>query len=192
MHSLTAQIWRKTALHWPTEQISQKAIRSALLPSLDAFAYYGGSGLGGSQNSFNVCNPNIPASDQPFCNPAGSIPSTSYTDTLSQLVDSTAPDKGVGLTLTIPIRNRAAQSTQIRSSWNIANRKCASSSWKIRCVSKYVTPSSQSSKTWPAYSQPRQLSISPANRWMRSRRSINSGLPLPPWCSRTRRLWLNP
>ena len=51
--------------------ISQKAIRSALLPSLDAFAYYGGSGLGGSQNSFNVCNPNIPASDQPFCNPAG-------------------------------------------------------------------------------------------------------------------------
>lgn len=95
--------------------ISQKAIRSALLPSLDAFAYYGGSGLGGSQNSFNVCNPNIPASDQPFCNPAGSIPSTSYTDTLSQLVDSTAPDKGVGLTLTIPIRNRAAQSTQIRS-----------------------------------------------------------------------------
>jgi len=97
------------------QRISQKAIRSLLLPSLDAFAYYGGSGLGGSQNSFNVCNPNIPASDQPFCNPAGSIHSTSYTDTLSQLVDSTAPDKGVGLTLTIPIRNRAAQSTQIRS-----------------------------------------------------------------------------
>ena len=97
------------------QRISQKAIRSALLPSLDAFAYYGGSGLGGSQNSFNVCNPNIPASDQPFCNPAGSITSTSYTNTLSQLVDSTAPDKGVGLTLTIPIRNRAAQSTQIRS-----------------------------------------------------------------------------
>jgi outer membrane protein len=97
------------------QRISQKAIRSALLPSLDAFAYYGGSGLGGSQNSFNVCNPNIPASDQPFCNPAGSLPSTSYPDTLSQLVDSTAPDKGVGLTLTIPLRNRAAQSTQIRS-----------------------------------------------------------------------------
>jgi outer membrane protein len=97
------------------QRISQKAIRSALLPSLDAFAYYGGSGLGGSQNSFNVCNPNIPATNQPFCNPAGSIASTSYTDTLSQLVDSTAPDKGVGLTLTIPIRNRAAQSTQIRS-----------------------------------------------------------------------------
>ena len=36
------------------QQISQKAIRSALLPSLDAFAYYGGSGLGGIANSINV------------------------------------------------------------------------------------------------------------------------------------------
>jgi outer membrane protein TolC len=31
------------------------------------------------------------------------------------LVDSTAPDKGFGATLTIPIRNRAAQATQVRS-----------------------------------------------------------------------------
>ena len=97
------------------QRISQKSIRSALLPSLDLFAYYGGSGLGGAQNAFNVCNPNVAQASQPFCNPAGSIPSTSYSGTLSQLVDSTAPDKGVGLTLTIPLRNRAAQSTQIRS-----------------------------------------------------------------------------
>jgi len=32
-----------------------------------------------------------------------------------KLVNSTAPDKGVQLTLTIPIRNRTAQATQIRS-----------------------------------------------------------------------------
>jgi len=66
--------------------ISNKAIRSALLPTLDAFAYYSGNGV-----------------------------NTSYQDSLSQLVDSTAPDKGVGLSLTIPLRNRAAQSTQVRS-----------------------------------------------------------------------------
>jgi outer membrane protein TolC len=66
--------------------ISNKAIRSALLPTLDAFAYYSGNGV-----------------------------NTSYQNSLSQLVDSTAPDKGVGLSLTIPIRNRVAQSTQVRS-----------------------------------------------------------------------------
>src|SRR4029077_16078251 len=42
-------------------------------------------------------------------------PSTSYGGTLNQLVNSTAPDKGVGVTLNIPLRNRAAQAVQIRS-----------------------------------------------------------------------------
>ena len=32
-------------------EISNKAIRSSLLPTVDLFAYYGGSGLGGNQNS---------------------------------------------------------------------------------------------------------------------------------------------
>ncbi len=95
-------------------QISNKAVVSALRPSVDLFAYYGGSGLGGAQNSANFCNPN-PALSPPFCNAPGSIPSTSYGGTLQQLVDSTAPDKGVGLTLTIPLRNRAAQALQVRS-----------------------------------------------------------------------------
>jgi len=34
---------------------------------------------------------------------------------LNQLVNSTAPDKGIGLSLTIPIRNRLAQSNQVRA-----------------------------------------------------------------------------
>ena len=41
-------------------------------------------------------------------------PATSYGSTVGQLFDSTAPDKGVGLQLSIPIRNRAAQATQVR------------------------------------------------------------------------------
>ena len=40
---------------------------------------------------------------------------TSARDTPGNLFDSTAPDKGVGLSLSIPIRNRAAQAQQIRS-----------------------------------------------------------------------------
>jgi outer membrane protein len=88
--------------------ISNKAIRSALLPTLDVFAYYQGTGLGGTLNSNYICTKNPTQ-----CSPGN--PATSYSGALNQLVDSTAPDKGVGLQLNIPIRNRAAQATQVRS-----------------------------------------------------------------------------
>ena len=95
-----------------SQQVSNQALHSALLPTLDAYAYYGGYGLGGSQNPTNLCGPNGP----PFgCSPAGSVPPTGYGSTLNQLVNSTQPDKGVGLQLNIPIRNRVSQATQIRS-----------------------------------------------------------------------------
>ena len=94
--------------------ISNKAIRSALLPSLDLFAYYGGAGLGGSSNPFYIC-----AQEPAFCTPGATTftgpPSVSYASTLNQLINSTAPDKGLGVNLNIPIRNRAAQATQVRS-----------------------------------------------------------------------------
>jgi outer membrane protein TolC len=107
-------------------EISNKAVRSALLPSLDLFAYYGGSGLGGAQNPANLCaNESQEAQAEGFCagpnnyykgatiNPIA--PPVSYGSTLSNLINSTAPDKGVGLSLNIPIRNRAAQAVQVRS-----------------------------------------------------------------------------
>jgi len=94
-------------------EISNKAIRSALLPSLDLFAYYGGSGVGGNANTNYICT-----KDPSFCgltSPPILPPPVSYGATLNQLVNSTAPDKGVGVNLVIPIRNRAAQATQVRS-----------------------------------------------------------------------------
>jgi outer membrane protein len=106
--------------------ISNKAIRSALLPTVDLFAYYGGAGLGGSQNPTNLCA-NQPLAEQfeGFCagpNAADGgktlipiAPTTSYGGTLNQLVNSTASDKGAGITINIPLRNRAAQATQVRS-----------------------------------------------------------------------------
>jgi outer membrane protein len=109
-----------------SRELSNKAVRSALLPTLDLFAYYGGSGLGGSQNPTNLCaneplaeqgegfcaGPNAAAGGQTFIPIAGT---TGYGGTLNQLVNSTAPDKGVGLQLNIPLRNRAAQAVQVRS-----------------------------------------------------------------------------
>jgi outer membrane protein TolC len=38
-----------------------------------------------------------------------------YGSTLNQLFNSTAPDKGVGLSLNIPLRNREAQANQVRA-----------------------------------------------------------------------------
>src|ERR1035441_14472 len=95
-------------------EISNKAIRSALLPTVDLFAYYGGAGLGGSQNPTNLCT--NPLSEPAFCTPTSASASpVSYGGTLNQLVNSTAPDKGAGITVNIPLRNRAAQATQVRS-----------------------------------------------------------------------------
>src|SRR5271165_2870681 len=98
-----------------SRDLSSKAVRNALLPTLDAFAYYGGSGVGGNLALppcttvvFSGCYRTTPP---PFRNTAN----VGYGSTLNQLVNSTAPDKGIGLTLSIPLRNREAQANQVRA-----------------------------------------------------------------------------
>ncbi len=114
----------ETRINLTNSEISNKAVRSALLPTVDLFAYYGGSGLGGSQNPANLCsNESLVAQQVGFCagpHPASPTlnpvaPNVGYNTALNQLVNSSAPDKGVGLTLNVPLRNRAAQSAQVRS-----------------------------------------------------------------------------
>jgi outer membrane protein len=103
-----------------SRDLSSKAVRNALLPTLDAFAYYGGSGVGGT------VNPALPtcaaAPTAKYCYTSSTAPppfqtsnAVGYGSTLNQLVNSTAPDKGVGLTLNIPLRNREAQANQVRA-----------------------------------------------------------------------------
>ena len=94
-----------------SRDLSAKAVRNDLLPSLQAFAYYGGSGLGGDLNA-QCAFEGSPCTVPPLF---GSATSISYGGTLKQLVNSTAPDKGVGLSLNIPLRNRLAQSNQVRA-----------------------------------------------------------------------------
>ena len=99
----------QAALTLKNAEIGTKGAKNALLPTLDAYAFYGASGLGGSQsptclNFFEgvPCAPNT-------------FPTVSYPDVLSHLFNSTGPDKGAGFTLSIPIRNRPAQADQARS-----------------------------------------------------------------------------
>jgi outer membrane protein len=110
----------ETRIDLNSREISSKAVRSALLPTVNAFAYYGGAGLGGVQNTANLCTPAFPtdcATVNPvLANGQGPIASTlGLGGTLNQLINSTSPDKGLGLQVNIPIRNRAAQAVQIRS-----------------------------------------------------------------------------
>ena len=106
-----------------SQEQSNKALRSALKPTLDLFAYYGGSGAGGSQSDYSACGStsSIPG----LCTPAGSVRSIGYGSTLNQLVNSTAPDKGAGLQLNIPLRNRAAQAIQVRGEFEFRQAQMA-------------------------------------------------------------------
>ncbi len=113
----------ETRIDLNSRDLSNKAVRSALLPTLNLFAYYGGAGVGGNQNPLSECSSPPSLIQQEFgCasntipnDPQGLFPSTPIGPTLNQLINSTNPDKGVGLSLNIPLRNRAAQAVQIRS-----------------------------------------------------------------------------
>jgi outer membrane protein TolC len=103
-----------------SRDLSSKAVRNALLPSLDAFAYYSGSGVGGNVNPAVLTPPCNPAVSGCFSNSSPPPPfvdggPVGYGSTLNQLFNGTAPDKGVGLSLTIPLRNREAQANQVRA-----------------------------------------------------------------------------
>ncbi|MBA3912336.1 MAG: TolC family protein [Acidobacteriales bacterium] len=98
--------------------ITNRSTRNALLPQVNLFGYYGGSGVGGQVNpNATLCTPTTTG----FCIDPSSIPPrfaggpVSIGNTLQQTVSSTAPDKGVGLQLLIPLRNRTGQADQVRA-----------------------------------------------------------------------------
>jgi outer membrane protein TolC len=90
-------------------EITRKSLKNALLPTLDLYAFYGASGLAGPQN-IATCTGNDTSGD---CFQPGSVP-PNYNDAFSNLFNSSGPDKGIGVNLSIPIRNRAAQANQVR------------------------------------------------------------------------------
>ncbi len=92
------------------DEITLKGARNALLPALDVSGYYGANIVGGPLNS----NCNFFGTPCFGAGTESTVPG-SYGGVLSDLVNSTAPDKGVIFNLTIPIRNREAQSVQERS-----------------------------------------------------------------------------
>lgn len=91
------------------DKITLKGAKNGLLPTLDVSAFYGASALGGQQSPDCVDFENhVP------CKP-GTYPATTYGSAVSNLFNSSSPNKGVEFNLSIPIRNRTAQAEQARS-----------------------------------------------------------------------------
>ncbi len=90
--------------------ISKRATRNSLLPTLDLVGFYGGQGLTGNPQT---CT--LDANNKLVCVPDPTRPTRGYFGAVGDIFDSTNPDKGVALQLTIPIRNRTAQADQVRS-----------------------------------------------------------------------------
>ena len=99
-------------LNMKNNQITIKAEKNGLLPVVDAYGFYGASALAGG--------------DSPYYNPsalgglstnsaANSYTPVSYGTAFNHLFNSSSPDKGFGVIVTVPLRNRTAQADQARS-----------------------------------------------------------------------------
>jgi outer membrane protein TolC len=83
-------------------QISRKAARNALLPTLSAVGFYGGTGLAGELSPV-------------FQGDNSSTLPTDLGGSIRNSFNNSSPDYYVGLNLNIPIRNRVAKADQFRS-----------------------------------------------------------------------------
>ena len=104
----------QAVLNMKNNEITIRGEKNGLLPVVDAYAFYGSAVLGGAPNPLLKCT------DANFntvpCTPTtGGVGTVGYFSTLGNLFNSTAPDKGIGVNINIPIRNRVAQADQARS-----------------------------------------------------------------------------
>jgi len=91
------------------DEITLKATKNGLLPQLNGFAFYNSSALGGAQSPDALDF----ATNAPY--PPGSFPTAGFGTVAQNLFNNSAPDKGAGFTLNVPLRNRTAQADRSRS-----------------------------------------------------------------------------
>jgi outer membrane protein len=103
--------YRQQTITLKNSEINIKGANNGLLPIVDLIAFYGGSGLAGVQNPLGTCPPGVTAQ----CTPAGTITPSGFGDSFGNLFNSTGPDKGIQLSIQIPLGNRVAEATQVRS-----------------------------------------------------------------------------
>jgi outer membrane protein len=106
----------QAVLSMKNNEITIRAEKNGLLPTVDAYAFYGGSELAGAQNPTQNCGA-FGSGNVVTCTPknGGVAGPIGYGTAFGDLFNNTAPDKGVGVNITIPLRNRTAQADQARS-----------------------------------------------------------------------------
>jgi len=96
----------QSRINLTNREVGLKAIKNLQLPTLDVYAFYGAAGLAGDPTTNGCSGPGVPP---------GCVPSTGYGHAFGNLFNSTAPDKGLGVNINIPLRNRQNQADQVRS-----------------------------------------------------------------------------
>jgi outer membrane protein len=89
------------------DEITLRATKNNLLPTVDLYGFYGAAALGGSKSPF--------CSAEFFGPEACNVPTVGYGTVFTNLFNSSGPDKGAGVNVNIPLRNRTAQSLQARA-----------------------------------------------------------------------------
>ena len=88
-------------------EITLRAVKNGLLPTVDVFGFYGASALGGAKSPF--------CSAEFFGPEACEVPTVGYGTVFTNLYNSSGPNKGAGLNVNIPLRNRTGQALQARA-----------------------------------------------------------------------------
>ncbi|GAC1358059.1 MAG: hypothetical protein NVSMB3_05010 [Acidobacteriaceae bacterium] len=105
----------QAVLNMKNNEITIRGEKNGLLPIIDAYGFYGASALGGAQNPNLNCATSFTSTTPVPCPPNSVGGTNNYAGTFGNLFNNSSPDKGVGVNITIPIRNRAAQADQARS-----------------------------------------------------------------------------
>ncbi|HEY1963352.1 MAG TPA: TolC family protein [Acidobacteriaceae bacterium] len=94
-------------LNLKNDQITLKGVKNGLLPVVDLYGFFGANTLGGAANP--NCSPTANGPEGCVITPGG------YSDVFTGLFKGDTPNRGVGVNITIPLRNRPAQALHERS-----------------------------------------------------------------------------
>ncbi len=95
-------------LNLKNDQITLKGVKNGLLPVVDLYGFFGSATLGGAANP--ACSPTENGPEGCAVSPRGN-----YGDVFTGLFKGNTPDRGVGVNISIPLRNRPAQALHERS-----------------------------------------------------------------------------
>ena len=111
---------QQSEIQLENQKILLKGTRNLLLPTLSAFADLRNSGLSGDPNTLP-----IPGTSIPYATNQNPFFIGGYGNVASQIFSRNFPNYSVGLTLSVPLRNRNAQANYAAASVNLRQNELA-------------------------------------------------------------------